>query len=53
VATVPGSPLVVRIGSPGEAVARDHGALTQGLVGAVIAIASALALAFAAQGAFG
>jgi len=50
---VPGSPLVVRIGSPGEAVARDHGALTQGLVGAVIAIASALALAFAAQGAFG
>ena len=53
VAAVPGSPLVVRIGSPGEAVARDRGALTQGLVGAVIAIASALLLAFAAQGAFG
>ena len=53
VAAVPGSPLVVRIGSPGEAVARDRGALTQGLVGAVIAIASALALALAAQGAFG
>jgi len=53
VAAVPGSPLVVRTGSPGEAVARDRGALTRGLVGAAIAIASALALAFAAQGAFG
>ena len=53
VAAVPGSPLVVRIGSPGEAVARDQGALTLGLVGAVIAIASALVLALAAQGAFG
>jgi len=53
VAAVPGSPLVVRIGSPGEAVARDRGALSQGLVGAVIAIASALVLALTAQGAFG
>ena len=52
-AAVPGSPLVVRTGSPGEAVARDRGALSRGLVGAAIAIASALALAFAAQGAFG
>ena len=53
VAAVAGSPLVVRIGSPGEAVARDRGALTRGLAGAVIAIASALVLALAAQGAFG
>ena len=52
-AALPDSPLAVRIGSPGESVARDQGALTRGLVGAVVAIASALVLAFAAQGAFG
>jgi len=51
VAAVPGSPLVVRAGSPGEAVARDRGSLTLGLVGAVIAIAAALVLALAIQGA--
>ena len=53
VATLPDSPLGVRFGSPGEAAARDQGALIRGLVGAVIAIASALVLAFAAQGTFG
>jgi len=53
VAAVSGSPLVVRVGSPGDAVARDRGSLTLGLVGAVIAIASALGLALAAQGALG
>ena len=53
VAAVPGGPLVVRIGSPGEAVARDRGSLTLGLAGAVMAIACGLVLALAAQGAFG
>jgi hypothetical protein len=53
VAAVPGSPLIIRAGSPGEAVARDRGSLTLGLVGAVIAIAAALALALVAQGTFG
>jgi hypothetical protein len=52
-AAVPGSPLIVRAGSPGEAVARDQGTLTRGLAGAVIAIASALVLALAVQGALG
>jgi hypothetical protein len=53
VAATPDSPLIIRYGSPGEAVARDQGALLLGLVGAVIAIVSALILALAAQGAFG
>jgi len=52
-AALPGTPLVVRAGSPGEAVSRDRGALGRGLLGAVIAIAAALVLALAAQGAFG
>jgi len=50
VAAVPGSPLVVRAGSPGEAIARDRSALSLGLAGAVIAIAGALVLAVTAQG---
>ena len=49
-AASPDNPLVVRAGSPGEAVARDQGALTQGLVGAVLAIAAAIVLALAIQG---
>ncbi len=46
-------PLAIRYGSPGEATARDQGALTLGLVGAALAIVAALVLAFALQGAFG
>ena len=49
-AASPENPLVVRAGSPGEAVARDQGALTQGLVGAALAIAAAIVLALAVQG---
>ncbi len=52
-AVVSGGPLVVRAGSPGEAISRDRSALTLGLAGAVIAIAAALILAVAVQGAFG
>ena len=52
-AAAPGSPLLIRSGSPGEAVARDQGALTLGRVGAVVAIVAAIILAFALQGAFG
>ncbi len=52
-AVVPGGPLVVRAGSPGEAISRDRSALTLGLAGAVLAIAAALVLAVALQGAFG
>ncbi len=46
-------PLLIRFGSPGEAVARDQGALTLGLLGVVIAIVAALVLALAVQGTFG
>ena len=53
IAVVPGGPLVVRDGSPGEAISRDRSALTMGLAGAVIAIAAAVVLAVALQGAFG
>jgi hypothetical protein len=49
-AASPENPLVVRAGSPGEAGARDQGALTQGLVGAALAIAAAIVLALAVQG---
>jgi hypothetical protein len=52
-ATIPGSRLLVRFGSPGEAAARDEGALIRGLVGGVAAIVAAVMLALAAQGAFG
>ncbi len=51
IASTPGSRLVVRSGSPDAAVARDQGALIRGLVGAALAIMSALVLALAAQGA--
>ena len=53
IAAMPASPLLIRFGSPGEAVARDQGTLILGLIGAVVAIAAALVLAFAVQGAFG
>jgi hypothetical protein len=53
VAATPGNLLVVRAGSPGEAVARDRGALSLGLAGAAISIVAALVLAMAVQGAFG
>ena len=53
IAAMPASPLLIRFGSPGEAVARDQGALMLGLIGSVVAIAAALVLAFAAQGTFG
>ena len=49
-AASPDNPLIVRAGSPGEAVARDQGALTQGLVGAALAIVAAIVLALAVQG---
>jgi hypothetical protein len=52
-AVTPDRPLLIRFGSPGEAVARDQGALTLGLVGVVIAIVAALVLALAVQGTFG
>ena len=52
-AAAPGSPLVIRVGNPDEAVARDRGALSLGLVGASISIAAAIVMALAAQGAFG
>jgi hypothetical protein len=52
-AVTPGRPLLIRFGSPGEAVARDQGALTLGLAGVVIAIVAALVLALAVQGTFG
>ena len=52
-AVTPDRRLLVRFGSPGEAVARDQGALTRGLAGVVIAIVSALVLALAVQGTFG
>ncbi len=52
-AVTPDRPLLVRFGSPGEAVARDQGALTLGLAGVVIAIVAALVLALAVQGTFG
>jgi hypothetical protein len=53
IASTPGSPLVVRSGSPDAAEARDQGALIRGLAGAALAIASALVLALAAQGTLG
>jgi len=43
VAQVPGSPLLVAMGTPGEAVAREEGRFFVGLPGAVLAIASAVA----------
>ncbi len=49
-AASPENPLVVRAGSPGDAVARDQGALTQGLFGATLAIVAAIVLALAVQG---
>ncbi len=52
-AATPGSRLVIRFGSPGEAVARDQGTLSLGLGGALLAIVAALVLALAVQGAFG
>lgn len=52
-AVTPDRPLLIRFGSPGEAVARDQWALTRGLAGVVIAIVSALVLALAVQGTFG
>ncbi len=45
-----GATLMVRSGSPGEAVARDQSALLLGLGGGILAIAAALTLAFVAQG---
>jgi hypothetical protein len=53
IASVPDNPLVVRSGNPNSAVARDQGALVQGLAGAALAIASALVLALAGQGTLG
>jgi hypothetical protein len=53
IASRPGSPLVVRSGSPDVAVARDQAALVWGLAGAALAIASALVLALVAQGTLG
>jgi hypothetical protein len=52
-AVTPDRPLLVRFGNPGEAVARDQGALTLGLGGALLAIVAALVLALALQGTFG
>jgi len=52
-AVTPDRPLLIRFGSPGEAVARDQGALTLGLAGAVVAIVAALILALALQGTLG
>ncbi len=49
-AASPDNPLDIRVGIPGEAAARDQGALTQGLVGAVLAIAAGIVLALAVQG---
>lgn len=41
-AAVPGAPLAIGIGTPGEAVAREQGRFLLGLLGAVLAIGSAI-----------
>ena len=53
IASLPGSPLIVRSGGPDVAVARDQAALVRGLAGGALAIAAALVLALAAQGTLG
>jgi hypothetical protein len=53
VAKTPDTRLVIRAGTPSEAVARDQGALLLGLVGGLAAIAGAVVLALLVEGQFG
>jgi hypothetical protein len=53
VANTPDTRLIIRVGTPGEAVARDQGALLLGLVGGLAAIASAVVIALLVEGQFG
>ena len=52
-ASAPGVPLLVAHGTPGAAVERHEGRFLLGLVGAVVAIVSAMALAIMVSGAIG
>ncbi len=50
VAATPDAPLLVTLGAPGEAAARENNRFVLGLLGAVVAIASAMALALTVTG---
>jgi hypothetical protein len=50
VAAAGDTPLVIAAGTPGEVVARQEGVFLVGLLGAVLAIASAVFLALVASG---
>ena len=52
-ASAPGVPLLVAHGAPGVAVERHEDRFILGLLGAVLAIGSAMALAVAFSGSFG
>jgi len=50
VVATPDVPLLVTLGTPGQAAARESSRFVVGLLGAVVAIASAMALAFSVSG---
>ena len=52
-AAMPDAPLLIAFGSPGAVVARGRSAFLLGLVGASLAIASAMVVAITIDGGFG